>query len=285
MSTLKHLVDRVARELLDETTRKLQEYLLGGLSARQRTAIGRRIIVDEAFYQDLIAAEDALVQDYVRGFLPPETAERVARLRDSSPQWAEKIVFAKATRVVLERQARQGAAYRGAELFEATYAELYTLAQKALRRANQQETTEITEPDALVNEVYLRMHGRQFFPKEERVQFLAAVAMRRVLVDIARARGAVRRDAGPKRVTEVPVASVEERVLDLEFALLALAEANGRASRIIELKVFGGLTNEEVANVLGITSRTIRRDWHFALAWLKNYFNVTKAPQSLHRIQ
>src|SRR4051794_24677627 len=139
MSTLKHLVDRVTRELQDATTRRLREYLLGGLLPKQRTEIERRLIDDEAFFQELLTAEDALVQDYIRRRLPSDMATRFAGLVASLPEWAQKVQFAVATKSLVERNTHPSSSRGAAALVDATYEELERLARRTLLRGHEQE--------------------------------------------------------------------------------------------------------------------------------------------------
>jgi RNA polymerase sigma factor (TIGR02999 family) len=102
---------------------------------------------------------------------------------------------------------------------------------------------------------------------------VGAQMMRRVLVDAARARGAQKRNSGGRRVTLSDVESLTVAgTTDLEAldqALRDLASADARAARVVELRFFGGLTEDQIAEVLGVTDRTVRNDWRAARAWLR----------------
>jgi RNA polymerase sigma factor (TIGR02999 family) len=128
---------------------------------------------------------------------------------------------------------------------------------------------------ALVNEVYLRLFDVQKVNWQNRAHFLAMAArvMRRILVDSARARASRKRGGGAVRVsiTDVLEELSDAKGLDimaLDDALHALAEKDDRKSRVVELRFFGGLSVEETAAVLGISSETVMRDWKSARAWL-----------------
>ena len=127
---------------------------------------------------------------------------------------------------------------------------------------------------ALVNEAYLRLIDSSRVRWQNRAHFFAVSAqlMRRILVDFARSRNNLKRGGGVQRVTldnDLQVAS--ERGTDLialDDALKELASFNQRQSQIVELRYFGGLSEEETAEVLKVSPRTVRRDWSQARAWL-----------------
>lgn len=128
-------------------------------------------------------------------------------------------------------------------------------------------------PTALVNEAYLRLVDAQGIDWKDRAHFFAIAArqMRHVLVDAARARGYQKRGAGVPHVTFDEELAAIERQPDLEAlddALHALARQDERKARVVELRFFGGLTNEEVGEVLGVSTDTVMRDWKVARMWL-----------------
>jgi RNA polymerase sigma factor (TIGR02999 family) len=131
------------------------------------------------------------------------------------------------------------------------------------------------QPTALVHEAYLRLVGQRDASWESRAHFLnaAAQAMRRILVDHARARQAEKRGGADVRVTlDDAVAGDSGRELDLlalDETLTKLGKADPQMCRVVELRVFGGLTTKETAEVLGISERTTERTWSFARAWLR----------------
>jgi RNA polymerase sigma factor (TIGR02999 family) len=162
----------------------------------------------------------------------------------------------------------EGALERLVPLIEA---ELRRLARGYMRRERRGHTLQVT---ALVNEVYLRLTGARQLGWQDRAHFLgiAARLMRRVLVDHARARGCSKRGGRAQQVTldEALVAGSEAAVelLDLDRALEALAAADARKGRVIELRFFGGLSVEETAEVLRVSTDTVKRDWRLAKLWL-----------------
>jgi RNA polymerase sigma factor (TIGR02999 family) len=156
-------------------------------------------------------------------------------------------------------------------LFAHLYRELRTLAQHRLRGATDGETLSTT---ALVHETYLRLVDQSRCDLHDRAHFLAlaARAMRFVLIDYARARGAQKRGGG---VRPVPLDAIQlaadaraDDLLRLHDALEELAERDARLSRVVEYKFFGGLTFEEIAAVSGCSVPTVKRDWTRARAWL-----------------
>jgi len=131
------------------------------------------------------------------------------------------------------------------------------------------------QPTALVHEAFLRLIGQDTVDYRSRTHFLAmaATAMRSVLVDHARARGAAKRGAGWCRITlDNAVALQPQQELDfsaLDEALAKLAQLKERAAKIVELRFFGGMSVEEVADHLGVSARTVKGDWRTARAWLR----------------
>ena len=149
--------------------------------------------------------------------------------------------------------------------------ELRRIARRCLageRKGHSLQTT------ALVNEAYLRMVDVQRVRWQDRAHFLAMAArlMRRILVDIARAKRAQKRGAAAVRVTfdELAVSADEpgHDLVALDDALVALAAFDERKSRVIEMRFFAGLSVDETASVLGVSVDTVMRDWKLARAWL-----------------
>lgn len=165
--------------------------------------------------------------------------------------------------------ARPGASER---LLEVVYPELRRLARALMRRERPGHTL---QPTALVHEAYLALlGGAAGVPFADRVHFFAtaAKAMRHVLVDHARGRAAAKRGSG---ATQVPFeeerghgAAVPCDVLALDDALGGLAAVDGRAARVVEMRVFGGLTVDEMALELGVSKRTVDGDWAVGKMWL-----------------
>jgi RNA polymerase sigma factor (TIGR02999 family) len=131
------------------------------------------------------------------------------------------------------------------------------------------------QPTALVHEAFLRLTRAKFLDLGSRTHFLAAasIVMRRVLVDHARERAAAKRPLGKGRVELENVLTAEypriEEMLVLDEALTQLAACDARQARVVELLFFGGLTEDEAAAFLGLSSRTVKRDWRNARAWLQ----------------
>lgn len=150
-------------------------------------------------------------------------------------------------------------------------AELRRLARGYMGRERRGHTLQVT---ALVNEAFLRLTGARGLRWQDRAHFLGISArlMRRVLVDHARARGNRKRGGGAQRVTlnEALLVSPEpaEELLALDRALEVLAATDPRKSRVIEMRFFGGLTVEETAEVLDVSTDTVKRDFRLAKLWL-----------------
>jgi RNA polymerase sigma-70 factor, ECF subfamily len=157
-------------------------------------------------------------------------------------------------------------------LIGSVYDEMHLLAARYMRSERSDHTL---QPTALVNEAYLRLFGEHRLEFEDRTHFFATAAtiMRRVLIDHARQRAAAKRACVMEKVEFCDVtAAVESRIEDilvLDDALNLLAELDSRQARVVELIYFGGLTEDEVAVVLGICVRTVKRDWRSARAWLQ----------------
>lgn len=151
------------------------------------------------------------------------------------------------------------------------YEELRRLAAGYLRGERPGHTL---QPTALVHEAYLRLVNQRRVDWSNRAQLmgLAAVMMRRILVNHARDRIAEKRGGGAEHVSLTVagdgIGAAEVNVLDLHDALTRLTEADPRKGRIVELKFFGGLSTEEIAETLGLATATVERDWKFARAWL-----------------
>ncbi len=158
------------------------------------------------------------------------------------------------------------------QMLPLVYDELRRLAAAYLRRERPGHTL---QPTALVHEAYVRLIDQQRVDWSNRAQFvgLAAVMMRRVLVNHARDRLAWKRGGGAEHVPLTVAGDnlggpPEIDFLDLHDALEKLAERDARKSQIVELKFFGGLTMEEIADAVGVSRATVEREWTFARAWL-----------------
>jgi RNA polymerase sigma factor (TIGR02999 family) len=156
------------------------------------------------------------------------------------------------------------------------YAELRRRAAVHLRRERADHTL---QPTALVHEAYLRLVNQDRAQWRNRAQFFAVASeiMRRILVDRARARRMAKRSGRWERVSLVEDAAVtsphEVDVLDLDLALTELAAFDARKARVAELRFFGGLSLEDLADVLDTSRATTMRDWQAARAWLFKRLN------------
>jgi RNA polymerase sigma factor (TIGR02999 family) len=155
-------------------------------------------------------------------------------------------------------------------LIPLVYNELRALAHRCLRAERPGHTLQST---ALVHEAYLRLLGQNPIPTQNRAHFIAIAAklMRQILVDYARSRRAAKR--GPDRKIELDESFElpQKKGLDvvaLDDALIGLSRRDAQQEQIVELRFFGGLTIDETAEVLDISSATVKRDWNMAKAWL-----------------
>ena len=157
-------------------------------------------------------------------------------------------------------------------LMPLVYDELRRLARSYLQRERSDHTLQAT---GLVHEAYLRLVDQSSMNWQNRAHFfgVAAAVMRRILVDYARSHRAEKRGGDREKLTfDEALASSGERAVDLialDEALHDLETFDVRQSRIVELRFFGGLTNEEIGEVLEISPRTIKREWRLAKAWLR----------------
>ena len=156
------------------------------------------------------------------------------------------------------------------QIIPLVHAELRRLAHYHMRRERNHHTLQTT---ALLNEAYIRLLDYKSMRWQDRFQFLAvaAQAMRRILVDHARARDAGKRGAGANRLDLEEVQVAVELDLDmvaLDQALKSLARIDPQQARIVELRFFGGLSWEETAETIGKSASTVKRDWSMARAWL-----------------
>ena len=163
-------------------------------------------------------------------------------------------------------------------LTEHVYPELRLMAGRYMKGESQGNTLQAT---ALVHEVYLRLVDVTNAEWQARAQFFAIAAqmMRRILVDAARGHGSRRRDGIPLKVNldESAVLSFasDRALLALDEALTAFSAIAPRQAKVVELRYFGGLTEEEIVAALKISPRTARRDWHLAKAWLLRALSPT----------
>jgi len=166
-----------------------------------------------------------------------------------------------------------------AQLIPQVYGELRRLAARYMRHERGNHTL---QPTALVNEAYALLIQQKQVPWQSRAHFFATASqlMRNILVDYARTRNAAKRGGMQRRVTlSEAVLQAENRTLDvlvLNEALERLARLDPRQARIVEHHFFGGLSFEESAEVLGVSDRTVKRDWSMARSWLKG--ELSKQP-------
>ena len=149
------------------------------------------------------------------------------------------------------------------------------LRQLAARYMSHERRNHTLQPTALVHEAYERLVQQPQIPWQNRAHFLATASrlMRHILVDHARTRQAAKRGGIQNQVTldDALLSSSEQStdILALNEALERLAKLDPRQSQIVEMHFFGGLTSEEIASVLEVSNRTVKRDWSMARAWLK----------------
>jgi len=156
------------------------------------------------------------------------------------------------------------------EAFAASYDELRRLARRQLRRLRPGQTLTTT---SLVHEAFVKL-VKGPLRAEEKAHFfaLAARAMRQILVDYARRRACGKRGRGQAPTTldgdAIPVEALADEMLAIDRSLHRLESVDERLARIVEWRFFGGMSEEEVAEALGVTARTVRRDWQKARAFL-----------------
>ncbi len=187
--------------------------------------------------------------------------------RDTAPGAATELLPVRSARDALD------------EMLPLVYDELHRLAGRYLGRERRDHTL---QPTALVHEAYLRLVRQREVDWGNRAQFLglAAGIMRRILVNYARDRAAAKRSGDRERVSlslvQAPAGGGDLDLLALEGALERLGEIDARKSRVVELRFFGGLTMDEIAEVLEISRATVERDWAFARAWLYDALEGTR---------
>lgn len=163
------------------------------------------------------------------------------------------------------------------QLIDAVHGELRVIAARYMRREKSDHTL---QPTALVNEAYIKLVDLKTANWQDRAHFYAVASrvMRRILVDHARKHIAGKRGGGiellPLNEAIVFTPGRSGQIVRLDDALTRLADTDDRASKVIELRYFGGMSVEECAEVLGISPRTVRREWMFARAWLRAEFGL-----------
>lgn len=173
----------------------------------------------------------------------------------------------------LRQMAAPGDAAEAAEaVYSRLYDELHRLARVHMRREAPGHTL---EPTALVNEAWLRLNEQTRARWNNRAHFIAVAStmMRRILVDHALAKRAAKRDADLEPISTTLLdrhgQALDHDVVAVHDALLALQAQDARAAQVVELKFFGGLEIDEIAQVLEVSSATVKRDWTVARAWLR----------------
>jgi RNA polymerase sigma factor (TIGR02999 family) len=163
----------------------------------------------------------------------------------------------------LLRQLRSGDQAAADRLVEKAYPELHRIAEAHFRH---ERAGHLLQPTALVNEAWQKFVALDAVELTDRVHFLSLCSrlMRQILVDHARHRATHDSAVSSMRLDD----RGEERTLDLDLALRKLEEAQPRAARVVELRYFGGLSNEEIAHCLDVSPATVKRDWLAARAWL-----------------
>jgi RNA polymerase sigma factor (TIGR02999 family) len=161
-------------------------------------------------------------------------------------------------------------------LASVVYQELRRMARRYMKNERPGNTLQTT---ALVNEVYIRLVDVKNVDWQHRAQFFAISAqmMRRILVDAARARRSGKRGGGAVKVnvdeTAVLSPQPDASIVALDEALEAFSQVAPRQAKVVELRYFGGLSEEEIVEVLKVSPRTVRRDWDFAKSWLMRELN------------
>jgi len=172
---------------------------------------------------------------------------------------------------VLLAKARTGDASALANVFPLIYDELRRLAEQQLRREQDGHTL---SPTALVHEAYMRLidYSRMEWTGRAHFMAVASTAMRRILVDHARGHRSTKRGGELRRISidsiDLPAEDRAELLVAIDEALNRLKEIDGRQAQVVECRFFGGMTEEETAEALGIGLRTAKRDWAKAKSWL-----------------
>jgi RNA polymerase sigma factor (TIGR02999 family) len=175
-------------------------------------------------------------------------------------------------------QIQQGNRAAASELLPLVYAELRRL---AIHRMSKEKPGLTLQPTALVHEAYIRLVGDAAVKWDGRAHFFAAAAeaMRRILIDNARRRKTLKQggDISQRELADDDVVVTfdnTDELLDLDAALTKLAVTEPELATLVELRFFAGLTVEEAAQAMGISTRTVKRNWAFARAWLGREMNV-----------
>lgn len=163
-------------------------------------------------------------------------------------------------------------------LMPLVYDELRKMARRYMRQQPSGHTFQTTE---LIHEAYLKLAKQDGQNWQNRAHFfgVAATAMRHILVDYARSKHSQKRGGWQERITlsehDAVSSGHSKEIVALDDALKELARLDERKSRVVELKYFGGVTNDEIAEILEISTDTVKRDWRFARTWLLRELSVT----------
>ncbi len=199
------------------------------------------------------------------------------RVQDQDPEESERAAPSEAT--LLLSSLAKGDRPAQDRLLELVYEELRRMAGSALRKERADHTLQAT---ALVNEAWMKLVDQENVDWQGRGHFLAvaSMAMRRVLVDHARTKKRLKRGGGMQReelhsAIEDLQGGLDQRldILDLHEGLEALAEHSERAAKVVELRFFGGVSESQAAEILGVSRPTVTRDWRAAHAWLTQWMS------------
>jgi RNA polymerase sigma factor (TIGR02999 family) len=175
-------------------------------------------------------------------------------------------------------QIQQGNRSAASELLPLVYAELRRL---AIHRMSKEQPGQTLQPTALVHEAYIRLVGDVVIKWDGRAHFFAAAAesMRRILIENARRRKSLKQggNVSHRQVADddaVVISDNTDELLDLDAALTKLALTEPELARLVELRFFAGLTVDETAQAMDISTRTVKRNWAFARAWLGREMNA-----------
>jgi RNA polymerase sigma factor (TIGR02999 family) len=181
---------------------------------------------------------------------------------------------------ILLEEARSGDERALQQVIPIVYDDLRRIASQNLRSAGPGQTMLTTD---LVHESFLKLIGSRNLSWQNRLHFfgIATNVMRQVIVDHARARRAEKRGGNRIRVPLDDGLPCHDQdfsdIAELDEALCALEKTDSRSARIVEFRFFGGFSNDEIAELMSVSARTVIRDWEFARAWLYRYLNNTRA--------
>lgn len=175
---------------------------------------------------------------------------------------------------VLLQAAADGDSRATSDLLSVVYQQLHVIARS---RMSSERSSHTLQPTALVHEAYMKLLGHAEVRFESRAHFFGAAAesMRRILIDHARVKNAVKRGGGKaalrfSNLLDVAADDDAAGILSMDEAIQQLEKADPRSAEIVRLRFYAGLTEEAVAELLGLSTRTVRREWVFARAWLRD---------------